>query len=64
MGEVLPAAFKSLPEMEPDTFEVIRIERSMPRFLADMDDDTIPLEAGASKIAPFRSPEGCYVGQK
>ena len=63
LGESLPAEFKSLPEIDLDTFEVIRIERGEPRFLADMDEDTIPLEAGIEGRAISFS-KGCYVGQE
>jgi len=63
MGESLPAEFKSLPEIDLDTFEVIRIERGVPRFLADMDEDTLPLEAGIEDRA-ISFTKGCYVGQE
>jgi folate-binding protein YgfZ len=63
VGDALPAAFKSLPEIDLDTFEVIRIERGVPRFLADMDEDTIPLEAGIEDRA-ISFTKGCYVGQE
>ena len=46
-----------------DTFEVIRIERGVPRFLVDMTDDTIPLEAGIEDRA-ISFTKGCYVGQE
>ena len=46
-----------------DTFEVIRIERGVPRFLADMDEETIPLEAGIEDRA-ISFTKGCYVGQE
>lgn len=63
IGEALPAEFKSLPEIDLDTFEVIRIERGVPRFLADMDEDTLPLEAGIEDRA-ISFTKGCYVGQE
>lgn len=63
IGETLPANFRSLPEVDLDTFEVIRIERGVPRFLADMDEETIPLEAGIEDRAISFS-KGCYVGQE
>ena len=63
IGETLPAEFRSLPEVDLDTFEVIRIERGVPRFLADMDEDTIPLEAGIEDRA-ISFTKGCYVGQE
>jgi folate-binding protein YgfZ len=43
--------------------EVVRIESGRPRFGADMDADTIPLEAGLETRAISRS-KGCYVGQE
>jgi folate-binding protein YgfZ len=43
--------------------EAVRIERGRPLFGADMDADTIPLEAGIEDRAISRS-KGCYVGQE
>jgi folate-binding protein YgfZ len=63
VGETLPDEFASLTEITFDTFEVIRIERGVPRFLADMNEDTIPLEAGIEARAISFS-KGCYVGQE
>ena len=63
VGERLPAEFAALSAIDLDTFEVIRIERGVPKFLADMDDDTIPLEAGIEDRA-ISFTKGCYVGQE
>jgi tRNA-modifying protein YgfZ len=63
VAESLPAEFKSLPEIDLDTFEVIRIERGIPKFLSDMNEDTIPLEAGIEDRA-ISFTKGCYVGQE
>jgi folate-binding protein YgfZ len=63
VGEVLPAQYRPLTEIDLDTFDVIRIERGVPRFLADMDEDTIPLEAGIEDRA-ISFTKGCYVGQE
>ena len=63
IGESLPDEFAGLVEINLDTFEVIRIERGVPRFLADMSDDTIPLEAGIEDRA-ISFTKGCYVGQE
>ena len=63
IGETIPDEFASLTEITMDTFDVIRIERGVPRFLADMIDDTIPLEAGIEDRAISFS-KGCYVGQE
>ena len=43
--------------------ETVRIESGRPRFGADMDADTIPLEAGLEERAISRT-KGCYVGQE
>lgn len=63
VAETLPAEFASLPEIGLDTFDVIRIERGVPKFLADMDAETIPLEAGIEDRA-ISFTKGCYVGQE
>jgi tRNA-modifying protein YgfZ len=44
-------------------FELLRIEAGRPRFGADMDTDTIPLEAGLEDRA-ISFTKGCYVGQE
>ena len=51
------------PEINFETFEVVRIERGIPRFLVDMTDETIPLEAGIEDRA-ISFTKGCYVGQE
>src|SRR5262249_48201879 len=43
--------------------EAVRIESGRPLFGADMDADTIPLEAGLDDRAISRT-KGCYVGQE
>ena len=43
--------------------ETVRIESGRPSFGADMDAETIPLEAGLEERAISRS-KGCYVGQE
>jgi folate-binding protein YgfZ len=42
---------------------VIRIERGVPKFLEDMTEETIPLEAGIEDRA-ISFTKGCYVGQE
>jgi folate-binding protein YgfZ len=49
--------------LDPETAEVIRIEAGIPKFNQDMDEDTIPLEAGIESRAISFS-KGCYVGQE
>ena len=56
-------AWASLPEVDLDTYEVVRIEDGVPRFLVDMNEDTIPLEAGIEDRA-ISFTKGCYVGQE
>jgi folate-binding protein YgfZ len=53
-------------EVEPidgETAEAIRIEAGVPLFHRDMDEDTIPLEAGIESRA-ISLTKGCYVGQE
>lgn len=49
--------------IDDDTAEVTRIEAGRPRFLVDMNEDTIPLEAGIESRA-ISLTKGCYVGQE
>jgi folate-binding protein YgfZ len=46
-----------------EAFEVLRIESGVPLFGVDMDEDTIPLEAGIENRA-ISFTKGCYVGQE
>jgi tRNA-modifying protein YgfZ len=57
------AALPDLPEVDLDTFEVFRIETGIPKFLVDMTEETIPLEAGIEDRA-ISFTKGCYVGQE
>jgi folate-binding protein YgfZ len=45
------------------TAETVRIESGVPLFHRDMDEDTIPLEAGIEERA-ISLTKGCYVGQE
>ena len=45
------------------TLDVVRIEAGRPAFLLDMDEHTIPLEAGLERRA-ISFTKGCYVGQE
>jgi len=45
-----------------DVMETLRIEAGIPRYGVDMDEDTIPLEAGLGHAISFE--KGCYVGQE
>jgi folate-binding protein YgfZ len=46
-----------------ETLDVVRIEAGRPLFLFDMDEHTIPLEAGIEDRA-ISFTKGCYVGQE
>ncbi len=50
-------------ETNPETADVIRIEGGIAKFDRDMDENTIPLEAGIEGKAISFS-KGCYVGQE
>jgi folate-binding protein YgfZ len=49
--------------IDPATAEALRIESGIPLFHRDMDEDTIPLEAGIEDRA-ISFTKGCYVGQE
>jgi folate-binding protein YgfZ len=46
-----------------DTLDVLRVEAGRPAFLVDMDEHTIPLEAGLEDRA-ISFTKGCYIGQE
>jgi folate-binding protein YgfZ len=50
-------------ETNLETLDIIRIETGRPAFLVDMDEHTIPLEAGLEQRA-ISFTKGCYVGQE
>lgn len=60
-GAALKAAL-NLPELDAATQEVLRIESATPKFGFDMDESTIPQEAGLYAALSFN--KGCYVGQE
>ncbi len=49
--------------LDAETVETLRIEAGVPLFGRDMDEDTIPLEAGIESRA-ISFTKGCYVGQE
>ena len=49
--------------LDAATAEALRIEAGIPRFRRDMDEETIPLEAGIEDRA-ISLTKGCYVGQE
>jgi folate-binding protein YgfZ len=48
--------------MGADACEILRIEAGIPRFGAELDEDTLPLEAGLERTINYE--KGCYVGQE
>ena len=50
-------------DVEPDAADVTRVEAGRPEFGVDMDEHTIPLEAGIEDRA-ISETKGCYVGQE
>ncbi len=50
-------------DVDPAIAETLRIEGGIPRFRRDMDEETIPLEAGIEDRA-ISLTKGCYVGQE
>ena len=60
--EAVRAALEFPDGTEADA-EVVRVERGRPRFGVDIDDGTIPQEAGLNERAVSFT-KGCYVGQE
>ena len=52
-----------LPEAGEADYEVLRVEHGRPRYGLDLDDSTIPQEAGLNDRAVSFT-KGCYVGQE
>jgi folate-binding protein YgfZ len=50
-------------DVDEDVAEALRVEAAIPRFHRDMDEETIPLEAGIESRA-ISMTKGCYVGQE
>jgi len=50
-------------EADEETSEMLRVEAGVPAFDRDMDEETIPLEAGIESRA-ISLTKGCYVGQE
>jgi folate-binding protein YgfZ len=64
-GDRLAAALRAggALDVTAETAEVVRIEAGRPEFGVDMDEHTIPLEAGIEDRA-ISLTKGCYVGQE
>jgi folate-binding protein YgfZ len=54
---------KGVPEASAATAEIIRVERRIPAFGSELDENTIPGEAGLNERA-VNFEKGCYVGQE
>jgi folate-binding protein YgfZ len=53
----------AVPEVPEEAAEVVRVESGRPRYGIDLDDATIPQEAGLNERAVSFT-KGCYVGQE
>lgn len=53
----------ALPVVGPDILESLRIEAGIPKWGAELDEDTIPIEAGLQRDA-ISYEKGCYIGQE
>jgi tRNA-modifying protein YgfZ len=64
-ADVLTAALvqRGAVQTTLETLDVLRIEAGRPAFLIDMDEHTLPLEAGLEERA-ISFTKGCYVGQE
>jgi folate-binding protein YgfZ len=64
-GASLAGAFREAGAVDvgTDTSDAVRIEAGVPKFHRDMDEETIPLEAGIESRA-ISLTKGCYVGQE
>ena len=64
-GAALNVALRAAGAVEVDAAvaEVLRLEDGIPKFHSDMDEETIPLEAGIESQA-ISLTKGCYVGQE
>jgi len=61
-GALEAIAHAGATALDDQTAEVLRVEAGVPRFLVDMNEDTIPLEAGLDHAISHT--KGCYVGQE
>jgi folate-binding protein YgfZ len=70
-SDSLDAVFTSLCDMGSEdglrpagflALEVLRVEQGVPRYGADMDERTIPLEANLERALHYQ--KGCYIGQE
>jgi len=62
-GVAAARAELGLPVAEADAYEAARIEVGVPRMGVDLDEDTIPQEAGLDRDA-ISFTKGCFIGQE
>ena len=48
----------------PEGFEAWRIRRGLPRFPVDLDEESLPAEAGLDREPVIDRSKGCYLGQE
>ncbi len=60
--EAVLAALGEAPRLSAETFEVLRVEATFPRYGADVGETTIPLEANLARAIHYQ--KGCYIGQE
>lgn len=53
-----------LERVEPETVEAWRIRRGIARFPIDLDEDSLPAEAGLDDEVTIDRTKGCYLGQE
>ena len=58
-----PALLATVPELDAGLQEVIRIEAGVPRWGFDLDENTLPPEAGLDRTH-IDYHKGCYIGQE
>ncbi len=62
-AETWDALLRRWPACSPETIELLRIENGVPAWGAELDGQTIPVEAGLDRVA-IDYHKGCYIGQE
>ncbi len=63
LGSLLERGGPLIAPVGQEAWEIARVEQGVPRFGADLDEETIPLEANLAERA-LSFTKGCYVGQE
>ena len=63
LGFGMMSATAMTPTISPEQLEVLRVEAGVPKWGVDMDENTIPIEAGLEQRA-ISYDKGCYIGQE